>query len=69
MATLGGNMQVGSLVRYQYKYPDGMEVDWIGIVAKVGHPHPKDWRIFYWVQWSNGLSDWRAERDLEVICE
>ena len=25
-------MQAGDLVRYQHKYPDGMEVDWIGIV-------------------------------------
>ena len=62
-------MQVGSLVRYHYRYPDGMEVDWIGTVTKVGHPTPKDWRIFYWVQWSNGLSDWRHPLDLEVLCE
>lgn len=65
-------MQVGSVVRYHYKYPDGMDIDWIGIVAEVGHPTPMDCleeRIFFRVQWSNGLWDWRRERELEVICK
>ena len=62
-------MQVGNVVRYRKKYPDGMEIDWIGIVSKVGHPHPMEQFILYWVQWSNGLSDWRTEWELEVVCE
>ena len=65
-------MQVGSVVRYRKKYPDGMDIDWIGIVAEIGYPHPMDRleeRIFFRVDWSNGLWDWRTEWELEVICE
>ena len=62
-------MTVGTVVRYQYKYPDGMEIDWLGVVTEIKPPTAKDWRIFYWVQWSNGLSDWRLPRELEVICK
>ena len=59
-------MQVGSLVRYQYKYPDGMEIDWVGIVTEV---RAMDWRLFFRVQWSNGMRQWKPERDLEVVCK
>ena len=65
-------MQVGNVVRYQHNYPDGLQIDWIGIVAEVGYPHPMDcWeaRILFRVQWSNGLWDWRTERELEVLCK
>ena len=62
-------MQIGTVVRYQYKYPDGMEIDWIGTVTEVKPPRAEDWRLFFRVQWSNGLWDWRTESDLEVICE
>ena len=61
-------MQVGDLVRYQHKYPDGMEIYWIGMVIdceidSVG-------RIVPHVQWNNGLRQWRYDmRELEVICE
>ncbi len=62
-------MQVGDLVRYQYKYPDGMEIDWVGIVTEAKPPTAKDWRLFFRVHWSNGMRQWRPERDLEVICK
>lgn len=62
-------MQVGSVVRYQCRYPDGMEIDWVGIVTEVKPPRTKDWRLFFRVQWNSGVLDWRPERDLEVICK
>ena len=62
-------MQVGSVVRYRKKYPDGMDIDWIGIVAEIGSPPTNDERFFFRVDWSNGLWDWMTERELEVICE
>ena len=62
-------MQVGSVVRYQYKYPDGMEIDWLGIVTEIKPPTAKDWRLFFRVQWNNGLWDWRTEWELEEICK
>ncbi len=65
-------MQVGDLVRYRKKYPDGMEIDWIGIVIdceidSIG-------RVVPHVQWSNGMRqkiwDWRLPTvELEVICK
>tara|TARA_B100000963_G_scaffold197762_1_gene172105 strand:+ start:288 stop:473 length:186 start_codon:yes stop_codon:yes gene_type:complete len=61
-------MQVGDLVRYQHKYPDGMEIYWIGMVIdceidSVG-------RIVPHVQWNNGLRQWRYDmRELEIICK
>ena len=62
-------MQIGTVVRYQYIYPDGMEIDWIGTVTEVKPPRAEDWRLFFRVQWNSGVLDWRLESDLEVICE
>ena len=59
-------MQVGDLVRYQHKYPDGMEIDWIGTVTEVKR---RDRQLFFRVQWNSGVLDWRLESDLEVICK
>ena len=59
-------MQVGSVVRYQNKYPDGMDIDWIGMVIKI---EPIDGRPFLRVEWNNGLWDYRTKSELEVICE
>ena len=62
-------MQVGTVVKYTKKYPDGMEMDWIGIVIDCEIdgdgvvPH---------VQWSNGMRQWRYDvrfGRLEVICK
>ena len=61
-------MRIGSIVRCQYKYPDGVEIDWLGIV-EIKPPTAEDWRLFYRVQWNNGMRQWRPERDLEVICK
>ena len=55
-------MQIGTVVRYQYKYPDGMEIDWIGTVLDFDCKNAL-------VQWSNGVRDWRFPRQLEVICK
>ena len=58
-------MQVGSLVRYRYKYPDGMEIDWIGVVidnTRVGVAP-------ILVQYSNGMRHWKPINELEVICK
>ena len=64
-------MQIGSLVRCQYKYPDGMEIDWIGIVAEIKPANElvEKSRLFYRVQWNSGVLDWRVESDLEAICK
>ena len=59
-------MQIGTVVRYQYIYPDGMEIDWIGTVTEVKR---RDRQLFFRVQWNSGVLDWRLESDLEVICE
>ena len=58
-------MRIGSIVRYQYKYPDGMKIDWIGVVVdntRVGVAP-------ILVQYSNGMRHWKQPNDLEVICE
>ena len=58
-------MRIGSVVRYQYKYPDGMEIDWIGVVVdnnRVGVAP-------ILVQYTNGMRHWKQPNDLEVICE
>jgi hypothetical protein len=57
-------MQVGDLVRYRKKYPDGMEIDWIGVVID---NTPTASRIL--VQYSNGMKHWKQPNDLEVICK
>ena len=62
-------MQVGSLVRYHCKYPDGIEIDWVGIVTEVKPPRPNDWRRFFHVQWNSGVLDWRLPRELELLCK
>tara|TARA_R110000824_G_scaffold244282_1_gene433011 strand:+ start:1267 stop:1443 length:177 start_codon:yes stop_codon:yes gene_type:complete len=56
-------MQVGSLVRYRKEYPDGMKIDWVGIVidnTRVGGAP-------ILVQYSNGMRHWKQPNDLEVI--
>tara|TARA_R110000851_G_scaffold300885_1_gene457125 strand:- start:422 stop:598 length:177 start_codon:yes stop_codon:yes gene_type:complete len=56
-------MQVGSLVRYRKEYPDGMKIDWVGIVidnTRVGGSP-------ILVQYSNGMRHWKQPNDLEVI--
>ena len=61
----GDSMQVGTVVRYRKKYPDGMEIDWIGLVVdntRVGVANSL-------VQWSNGMRHWIHESDLEVLCK
>ena len=62
-------MRIGSVVRYIKKYPDGMEMDWIGIVIdceidSIG-------RVVPHVRWNFGqISQWRYDmRELEVICK
>ena len=58
-------MRIGSVVRYQYKYPDGMEIDWIGVVIdnnRVGVAP-------ILVQYANGMRHWKQPNDLEVICK
>jgi len=62
-------MQVGTVVRYQYKYPDGMEIDWLGVVTEIKQPTAEDWRLFFLVQWNSGVLDWRLESGLEVVCK
>ena len=62
----GGTMKVGDLVRYQSRYPDGMEINWVGIV--IGCEIDSIGRVVPHVQWSNGMRQWRYDmRDLEVI--
>ncbi len=56
-------MQVGDLVRYRKEYPDGMKIDWVGIVidnTRVGGAP-------ILVQWSNGMRHWKQPNDLEVV--
>ncbi len=56
-------MQVGDLVRYRKEYPDGMKIDWVGIVidnTRVGCAP-------ILVQWSNGMRHWKQPNDLEVV--
>ena len=58
-------MQIGTVVRYRYKYPDGMEIDWIGTVidnTRVGGAP-------ILVQYTNGMRHWKQPNDLEVICK
>ncbi len=62
-------MRIGSVVRYQYKYPDGMEIDWIGIVTERADSSAGFSATGFYVQWNNGVLDWRLPRELEVICE
>ena len=57
-------MKVGSVVRYTKKYPDGMEIDWIGVV--VSAPLAGGSIL---VQWSNGVKQWGNRHRLEVICK
>ena len=47
-------MQVGSVVRYQYKYPDVVEIDWVGIVTEVKPPRAEDYDFF---SVSNGTAE------------
>ena len=58
-------MQVGSLVRYRKEYPDGMKIDWVGIV--IDNDEAK--RLPILVQYSNGMRHWKQPNDLEVICK
>ena len=61
--TKRGTMQVGSLVRYRKEYPDGMKIDWVGIVVdntRVGGSP-------ILVQYSNGMRHWKQPNDREVI--
>ena len=61
-------MQVGSLVRYRKKYPDGMKIDWVGVVIDISTDHPN--KHIQWVSESaNGLRQWRHPSVLEVICK
>ncbi len=57
-------MQIGTVVRYRKEYPDGMKIDWVGIITK-----QTPMRLKFLVQWSSGVLDWRHPRELEVICE
>ena len=59
-------MQVGSLVRYRKEYPDGMKIDWIGVVIDNTRGTAAE-RIL--VQYSNGMKHWKQPNDLEVICK
>ena len=59
-------MIVGNLVRYQYKFLNGEELVWIGIVTEIGHP---DGKLYFRVQWNHGVLDWRHPSDLEVLSE
>ena len=61
-------MQVGSLVRYQCKYPDGIEIDWLGIVIDSPADNPN--KHSQWLSESAcGLRQWRHTSVLEVICK
>ena len=58
-------MRIGTVVRYQYKYPDGMKIDWVGVVIdnnRVGVAP-------ILVQYTNGMRHWNQPNDLEVICK
>ena len=58
-------MRIGSVVRYRKKYPDGMKIDWVGVVIdnnRVGVAP-------ILVQYSNGTRHWKQPNDLEVICK
>ena len=60
-------MQVGTVVRYIKKYPDGTEIDWIGIVIGVAD-HPN--KHIQWVsEGACGLRQWRHPSVLEVLCK
>ena len=58
-------MQVGSVVRYIKKYPDGMKIDWIGIVIESNRVGVAP----ILVQYTNGMRHWKQPNDLEVICK
>ena len=57
-------MQAGDLVRYRKEYPDGMKIEWIGIVVD---NTPTASRIL--VQYTNGMRHWKQPDELEVICK
>ena len=57
-------MQIGTVVRYRKKYPDGMKIDWIGIVIDISIDHPNKH-----IHWNNGMRQWRHPSVLEVVCE
>ena len=58
-------MQVGDLVRYRKEYPDGMKIDWVGIV--IDNDEVK--RLPILVQYTNGMRHWKQPNDLEIICK
>ena len=58
-------MQVGTVVRYRKKYPDGMKIDWVGIV--IDNDEVK--RLPILVQYTNGMRHWKQPNDLEIICK
>ena len=58
-------MQVGSLVRYRKEYPDGMKIDWVGIVIDADEAK----RLPILVQYSNGMKHWKQPNDLELLCK
>ena len=62
-------MQIGTIVRYIKKYPDGIEMDWIGIV--IDCEIDENGSVVPHVRWNfDGISQWRYDmRELEVICE
>ena len=58
-------MQVGDLVRYRKEYPDGMKIDWVGLVVD---NIDGDGALIL-VQYSNGMRHWKQPNELEVICK
>ena len=53
---VGGNMQVGSLVRYRN------DAD-LGIVTEI------DATGMYHIKWSDGKEGWHLQSEMEVICK
>ncbi len=57
-------MRIGTVVRYRRKYPDGMDIDWIGVVIESERGFAP-----ILVQYTNGMRHWKQPNDLEVICK
>jgi hypothetical protein len=58
-------MQIGTVVRYRRKYPDGMDIDWIGVVIE----NERVGVAPILVQYTNGMRHWKQPNDLEIICK